>query len=66
MFRLMAGNSFLVQDRDPRVLPAACSRWNGHFGFSSTPKETFITATCGGGHTTDATHTDATVPRSWE
>lgn len=26
----------------------------------------FITATGGGGHTTDAIHTDATVPRSWE
>jgi hypothetical protein len=39
---------------------------DGHFAFSTTPKETFITATGGGGHTTDAIHTDATVPRAWE
>ena len=39
---------------------------DGHFAFSTTLKDTFITATGGGGHTTDAIHTDATVPRSWE
>lgn len=39
---------------------------DGHFAFSTTLKNTFITATGGGGHTTDAIHTDATVPRSWE
>jgi hypothetical protein len=39
---------------------------DGHIAFSTKLKGTFITATGGGGHTTDAIHTDATDPRSWE
>ena len=39
---------------------------DGYFAFATTYSESFITATGGGGHTTDAIHTDATVPRSWE
>ncbi len=54
----------------PRPGPArpagGLQQLDGHFAFSTTLKDTFITATGGGGHTTDAIHTDATVPRSWE
>ena len=54
----------------PRPGPArpagGLQQLDGHFAFSTTLKNTFITATGGGGHTTDAIHTDATVPRSWE
>ena len=39
---------------------------DGHFAFLTELKQTFVTATGGGGRTTDAIHTDATVPRSWE
>ena len=50
----------------PARPPGGLEPLDGHFALSTTPKETFITATGGGGHTTDAIHTDATVPRSWE
>ena len=46
--------------------PGGLQRLDGHFAFSTTLKNTFITATGGGGHTTDAIHTDATDPLSWE
>ena len=50
----------------PARPPGGLQPLDGHFAFSTTLKDTFITATGGGGHTTDAIHTDATVPRSWE
>ena len=51
---------------EPARSPGGMKQLDGHFAFRTTVKQTFVTATGGGGHTTDAIHTDATVPRSWE
>jgi hypothetical protein len=47
-------------------LPSDLLQLDGYFAFLTDLKQTFVTATGGGGHTTDVIHTDATVPRSWE
>lgn len=60
------GESVSRPSPGPARPPGGLQPLDGHFAFSTTLKDTFITATGGGGHTTDAIHTDATVPRSWE
>ncbi len=61
-----SGESVSRPTPGPARPPGGLQPLDGHFAFSTTLKDTFITATGGGGHTTDVIHTDATVPRSWE
>jgi hypothetical protein len=46
--------------------PEGMRELDGYFAFRTTLKGMYVTATGGGGHTTDAIHTNATFPRSWE
>src|SRR5580704_7128289 len=39
---------------------------DGQFAFQTDLKDTFLTAVGGGGQTSDAIHTDAILPQSWE